>query len=131
MLAMKLIRFKLGLLYFSSFLAFETVFTSPTAAQCVQADVSVQYNISGSKKPTDRTNDVVMDSDRSCQKNVSVTTGIQGNVGGNGPVEQHRRVVHRQQGSDRDNKNKGSTIQLRTNVGIDVYNPADNLHYRN
>lgn len=127
---MKLTRFQLGLLYFSSFLAFETVFTNSATAQCVQADVSVQYNISGSKKPTDRTNDVVMDSDRSCRRNVSVTTGVQGNVGGNGPVEQHRRVVHRQQGNDdRGTGINGSPIQLRTNVGIDVYNPADRLRY--
>ncbi|AFY76483.1 MAG: hypothetical protein IGR93_01030 [Hydrococcus sp. C42_A2020_068] len=95
-------------------------------AKCVQADVSVQYNISGSKEPTNRSNDVDMESDPSCRGNASVTTGVQGNVGGNGPVEQHRTVRHRQRGSDGNSGGNGGAVQIRSNPGIDVYNPAEN-----
>ncbi|OKH18993.1 hypothetical protein NIES593_21560 [Hydrococcus rivularis NIES-593] len=100
--------------------------SNSATAKCVQADVSVQYNISGSKEPTNRSNDVEMESDPSCRGNASVTTGVQGNVGGNGPVEQHRTVRHRQRGSDGNSGGNGGAVQIRSNPGIDVYNPADN-----
>lgn len=113
-----------------SFLGFTAYLSHSATAQCVQTDVSVQYNISGSREPTRRSNDVVMESDGSCRGNASVTTGVQGNVGGNGPVEQHRQVYHRQQGSTNNPTGVNpSTVQIKTNVGIDVYNPADNLSY--
>jgi hypothetical protein len=99
-----------------------------TLAQCLQGDVSLQYNISGSQQPTRRTNDVVMESDRGCTGNRSVTTGVQGNIGGTEPVEQHRRVRHEQRGGQGNKTGvNGSTVQIRSNVGVDVYNPADNF----
>ena len=106
---------------------------SPATAQCIQADISVQYNISGSKEPTDRTNDVEMTGDGACQGNATVTTGVQGNVGGNGRVRQSRTVRHRIENRDRRGQKRGnsvgSTIQIQSNPAIDVYNPADNLNY--
>jgi hypothetical protein len=100
----------------------------PAIAQCVQADVSVQYNISGSKEPTERNNDVDFQTHPNCSGNVSVTTGVQGNEGGNGRVSQTRIVRHRfennQGTSDRPDN---STIQIQSNPTIDVYNAADNL----
>ncbi|RMF27411.1 MAG: hypothetical protein D6756_01970 [Cyanobacteria bacterium J083] len=100
----------------------------PNAPQCLQADVSVQYNISGSRRPAERRNDVTMESEPNCQGNVSVTTGVQGNVGGRGKVIQNRRVHHRHRNSNPDSTG-GSTLKIINNVGIDVYNPADNLDY--
>jgi hypothetical protein len=124
------IRVGLGLFCFSTFGGIFSSQTPPAIAQCVQADVSVQYNISGSRKPTRRTNDVDMQSDPGCVGNTSVTTGIQGNVGGTAPVEQHRQVRHRQTGGDNPGYGvPGNTVQVKTNVGIDVYNPADNFQY--
>ena len=106
---------------------------SPVKAQCIQADISVQYNISGSKEPTDRTNDVEMTSNGACQGNATVTTGVQGNVGGNGRVRQSRTVRHRIENQPRRGQERrfsgGSTIQIQSNPAIDVYNPADNLDY--
>ncbi|MCC0177506.1 hypothetical protein I4641_11005 [Waterburya agarophytonicola K14] len=105
-------------------------FVTPVMAQCVQADVSVQYNISGSKEPTERTNDVEMSQEGTCRGNASVTTGVQGNVGGTRQVRQTRVVRHRIE--NRDNSHRysgGSTIQIQSNPAIDVYNPADNLDY--
>ena len=98
-------------------------------AQCVQADVGVQYNISGSEKPTERSNDVDLESDGNCRGNASVTTGVQGNQGGTGSVRQDRTVRHRFEGSDNDTEAGGSTVQIKTNPQIDVHNPADNLNY--
>ena len=103
---------------------------SRAVAQCIQADVSVQYNISGAKEPTDRTNDVEFQSNGVCRGNVSITTGLQGNVGGNARVRQTRVVRHRienRDGSDRYSSN--STVQIQSNPAIDVYNAADNLNY--
>ncbi|WP_013323914.1 hypothetical protein [Gloeothece verrucosa] len=97
-------------------------------AQCVQTDVSVQYNISGSKKPTERTNDVVMESQPGCIGNSSVTTSVQGNIGGDGPVQQNRRVRQRQTSNNSQPKPtgvNGSTVQVQSNVQVDVYNPAE------
>lgn len=99
--------------------------TQPATAQCLQADVSVQYNISGSKQPTKRSNDVVMESQPGCRGNASVTTGVQGNIGGTTPVEQHRQVRHRQEGGQRySGGSDNSTLQIRSNVNVDVYDPS-------
>ena len=124
---MKLRGYYLSLLSFSSFLMVASSVTNSATAQCVQADVGIQYNISGSKKPTERTNDVDMQSNGDCRGNASVTTGVQGNVGGNGSVRQERKVRHRFEGSG--TGDGGSTVQIRSNPQIDVYNPADNLKY--
>ena len=46
---MKLRGYYLSLLSFSSFLMVASSVTNSATAQCVQADVGIQYNISGSK----------------------------------------------------------------------------------
>lgn len=103
--------------------------TTSATAQCIQADVGIQYNISGSKEPTRRSNDVDMQSSGDCRGNASVTTGVQGNVGGNGSVRQERRVRHRFEGNSNNSNHDQSTVQIKVNPQIDVYNPADNLNY--
>jgi hypothetical protein len=104
-------------------------FIKSATAQCVQGDVSLQYNISGSKQPTKRTNDVEMQSNPGCTGNSSVTTGVQGHIGPN-PVEQHRSVRQVQQGG-RTNPTgiNGSTVQIRSNVQTDIDNPVDRFKY--
>lgn len=125
---MKLKALTLGLLSLSGFLTFGSLVMKSAMAQCVQADVAVQYNISGSKKPTKRTNDVQMTKDPNCSGNSSVTVSEQGNVGGTGPVEQRRTVRHSQSGGTPNPTGvNGSTVQIKVNPQIDVYNPADNL----
>ena len=126
---MKLTGYYLSLLSFSSFLMVASSVTNSAMAQCVQADVGVQYNISGSEEPTERSNDVDMQSNGDCRGNASVTTGVQGNQGGAGSVRQDRTVRHRFEGSDNDTEAGGSTVQIQTNPQIDVYNPADKLNY--
>jgi hypothetical protein len=119
-----------GLLSCSTLLTFEPSFTNFASAQCVQADVSVQYNISGSQQPTNRSNDVDMQSNGRCSGNASVTTGVQGNEGGRGPVTQRRVVRHRTEGgSDNGTGVSGPTVPVISNVGVDVYNAADLVNY--
>jgi hypothetical protein len=127
---MKINRLPLSLISCSILLNFTPFFTNSARGQCVQADISVQYNISGSQQPTERTNNVEFDSSETCTGNVSVTTGVQGNEGGTGSVRQTRNVRHHQEGNTNNNTGvNGPTIEVQTNPGIDVYNPADKLNY--
>lgn len=125
---MRLKSVTLSLLAYAGFLPVGATFSHPAAAQCVQADVSVQYNISGSRQPTKRSNDVAMESQDGCSGNASVTTGVMGNVGGKAPVEQRRQVRHRQSGGGGNPTGVNvPTVQIRSNVGADVYNPVDEM----
>ena len=55
---------------------------------------------------------------------------MQGNEGGTGRVRQRRVVRHRFTGDhSNDASFGGSTIQIRSNPAIDVYNAADRLNY--
>ena len=125
---MKLKGCSIGLLSLFSAIAIEGT-TSPAMAQCVQADVSVQYNISGSTEPTERDNDIDLQSDPNCRGNATVTTGVQGNIGGNRRVRQSRKVRHRVTSSDDRGNYSGNTVQIKSNPAIDVYNAADNFNY--
>ena len=120
-----------GFLSFSSIFTLGSAIYSPAAiAQCVQADISVQYNISGSRTPTERNNDVQMESESGCQGNSSVTNSVQGNIGGEGNVQQNRRVRHRQSnGNSKPNPTgvNGPNVQVQTGVEVDVYNPTERL----
>jgi hypothetical protein len=124
---MKPIKLMLGMLFFPSLVGFTIQGASSAFAQCVQTDVSIQYNISGSKEPTKRTNDVVFENSGSCSGNASTTVGVQGNVGGTGKVEQRRQVRHTVKGDNNNKNNGGPNVQTIINVPIDVYNPADRL----
>jgi hypothetical protein len=87
---------------------------APSAfAQCVMADVSIQYNINGSRRRNG-----------SCRGNTAVTTNVQGNVGGRGRVIQRRQSRQRLEGNGYDGG--GHTIKVPVSVQVDVYNPADN-----
>ncbi|BAU63681.1 hypothetical protein STA3757_10470 [Stanieria sp. NIES-3757] len=114
----------------ASLLTIWSALTNSALAQCVQADVSVQYNISGSKEPTERNNQIEMQGSDSCRGNASVTTGVQGNEGGTGKVVQNRTVRHRFEENPNSNSQwGGATVQIRSNPEIDVYNAADQLKY--
>ncbi len=107
------------------FLMIESYLITSVKAQCVQGDVSVQYSISGSQKPSQRSNNVTMESRPGCRGNSSVTTGVQDHIGPNS-VEQNRRVDNIQRGSNQyPQVPNGSTVQIRSNVQVDVDNPTD------
>ncbi|MEM8779637.1 MAG: hypothetical protein AAGF26_12345 [Cyanobacteria bacterium P01_G01_bin.49] len=116
--------------FFLFFIVLDSWFIASVNAQCVQGDVSVQYSISGSKKPSQRTNDVTMKSKPGCSGNSSVTTGVQGHIGPDS-AEQHRRVRQIQR-SNRGNPTgiNSSTVQIRSNVQSDINNPVDRFPYK-
>ncbi|BAZ46258.1 hypothetical protein NIES4102_32880 [Chondrocystis sp. NIES-4102] len=111
-----------------SYIGIESL-TYPVFAQCVQADISVQYNISGSKEKSDRSSNVDFQNNGACRGNASITTGVQGNVGGNGEVRQTRTVRHRMENGTTSSSinSTNSTVKIKSNPGIDVYNAADSL----
>jgi hypothetical protein len=120
---MKLATLALGLFSISSVLTLAPINTNSVQAQCVQADIAVGYNISGSKQPTQRTNNVDMQSQGGCTGNSSVNVGVQGNVGGTGKVIQNRNSSHKFSGGS----GNGSTVKIKVNPTVDVYNAADRL----
>ena len=116
--------------FFLFFLVLDSWMATAAKAQCVQGDVSVQYSISGSKKPSQRTNDVTMESQPGCSGNSSVTTGVQGHVGPT-PAEQNRRVRQVQTGNQGNPTGiNGSTVQIRSNVEADIDNPVDRFPHK-
>lgn len=128
---MQLNRLTIGFLSLCSLWSIESLFSLPATAQCIQADIGVQYNITGSIEPTERTNDVDFQSHGACRGNVSVTTGVQGNEGGTGRVRQSRIVRHRFKNQNSSASDSGSSpIQIKSNPTIDVYNAAENLRSR-
>ncbi|ERN41044.1 hypothetical protein KR51_00023010 [Rubidibacter lacunae KORDI 51-2] len=99
----------------------------PVVAQCVQSDISVQMNVSRNPN-TQRRNRVNFDNEGTCSGNSSTTTGVQVNVGGDGPVRQERNVRHKLRGGEGNPTGvNGPTVNVRSNVGVDVRNPADDL----
>jgi hypothetical protein len=107
-------------------LSFTVLGTFPAIAQCVQGDASVQYNISGSRQKTQRTNKVKMESDPNCTGNASITRSVQGNIGGTNSVEQNREVEQIQRGGQGNASGvSGSTVKVRSQATVDVYNSAD------
>ncbi len=112
------------------FLILESSFPTSVKAQCVQGDVSVQYSMNGSQKPSQRTNDVSMESNANCRGNASVSTGVQGHIGSES-TEQNRRINHVQQGSNKYPQVPNSrTVQIRSNVQVDADNPAERFPHR-
>jgi hypothetical protein len=114
----------LGLLFSSGMVAFSAVSIPSASAQCVMADISIQTNISGSKKPANQTNDVTQESEGGCRGNSAVSTNVQTNVGGRGEVTQRRESRQRIEGNSSGGSNP---VKVPVSVQVDVYNPADNL----
>ena len=112
------------------FLSLSTVFsfTHSASAQCVQVDQGIQVSISGSG-PARRSNNVDLRSEGSCTGNYSVTTGTQVHVGP-GRAVQERNVRSTLRGDRKHRVGGGSTVQIRVNPQIDVYNAADRFRNR-
>ncbi|NES23072.1 MAG: hypothetical protein F6K41_30175 [Symploca sp. SIO3E6] len=127
---MKFTWLSLGLLSCSSFLTITSGLTHSASAQCLQADAAISYNISGSRQPTERINNVLMESQGHCTGNTSITTSVMGNQGGNSSLAQQRKVIHLMRGGTGNETGINvPTVPVQAGVGIDVYNPADNFSY--
>jgi hypothetical protein len=119
-----------GLLAVATLSAAVGLTVSPAGAQCVMNDTNLQVSINGSKKPTDRTNNVSQNSSGGCVGNTVNTTNVQVNTGGTDRATQRRQS--NQQISGNNSSPTGINlppVKTQQNVQIDVYNPADRLKH--
>ncbi len=121
----------IGLLTLSSSLCAAAILFSPMAqAQCVMNDTNLQVSISGSKQPTNRTNNVRQGSTGNCVGNTVNTTNVQTNVGGTDRATQNRQSNQQLNGGNSNPTGVNlAPAKFRQNVQIDVYNPADRLRH--
>ena len=123
---MKFTYLSLGLIAIGTLSTFGSLPVHQASAQCVMNDVGIQVSINGSRTPTERRNNISQNSTGGCVGNTVNTTGVQVQTGGNKPVSQSRTVNQTINGNN--NSPSGvnlSPVKIRTNVGIDVFNPAN------
>lgn len=92
------------------------------------SDINFQSSINGSGKPTNRTNDVKQGSTGGCVGNSVNTTNVQSQTGGTDRATQRRQSTQQINGSN--NSPTGvnlDPVKIKTNVQVDVDNPADRL----
>jgi len=101
---------------------------TPTLAQCVVADTSVQVVVNGSRQPAQQSNDVEIDTPENCHRNRSVSTGRQVQVGGTDPIVQKRRSRHEINSPEEgDSTQSGSSVVIPVEVQLDIHNTADTV----
>lgn len=117
-----------ALLSVTTFSALVPLSAPHASAQCVMNDTNIQLSMNGSRKPTDRTNDVSQDSTGNCVGNTANTTNVQVNTGGT------ERAVQRRTSNQKINGGNSSPtginlppVKLNQNVQVDVDNPVDRL----
>lgn len=104
--------------------------STPSQAQCVASDVSLQVAVHGSRRPAQQTNDVGFSQSGACRGNWSLNNSRQIQVGGTGDVVQERQSRTHFQGDPNNSKPGGSTIFIPVGVDVDVYNSAEQLRSR-
>jgi len=119
----------LGVIPLSGLLIWAFSATTPSLAQCVVADTSVQVSVNGSREPAQQSNDVEVDTPENCSRNRSVSTGRQVQVGGTDPVIQKRRSRHQinNRTEESESAGSGSSVVIPVEVQLDVYNAADEV----
>jgi hypothetical protein len=119
----------IGLLSLATLSAVAALPISQASAQCVMNDTNIQVSINGSRKPTDRTNDVSQNSNGGCTGNTVNTTNVQLQTGGTDRATQ-RRVSRQQINGSIDNPTGVNLppVKTRQNIQIDVDNPADRFN---
>ncbi len=123
---MKLSYLSIGLISIASLSTVTVLPISHASAQCVINDTGIQVTINGSRKPTERHNNINQNSNGGCVGNTVNTTGVQVQTGGNKPVRQDRTVNTTVNGGN--NSPTGVNlppVKTRTGVRVDVYNPVD------
>jgi hypothetical protein len=117
-----------GLLSLATFSAVVALSAPHASAQCVMNDTNIQLSMNGSRKPTDRTNDVTQGSTGNCTGNSINTTNVQVNTGGTERATQRR--TSNQQINGGNSSPTGINlppVKLNQNVQVDVDNPVDRL----
>jgi hypothetical protein len=118
----------IGLLSLATLSAAVTLPVAPAHAQCIMNDTNLQVSINGSRKPTDRTNNVSQGASGNCVGNAVNTTNVQVNTGGTDRATQRRQSSQQINGDNHSSTGVNlPPVKFRQNVQIDVYNPADRL----
>ncbi len=117
-----------SLLALATLSALATFPVREASAQCIMNDTSIQMNISGSRVPTQRTNNVSQESSGGCVGNTVNTTNVQTNVGGTAAVRQNRQSSQTINGTnDSPTGINMAPLKFKQSVQVDVYNAADNI----
>ncbi len=125
---MKALSFSVGLLSLATLAALVALPVPPASAQCVESDINFQSSINGSRKPTDRTNNVNQGSTGGCVGNTINTTNVQSQTGGTDRATQHRQSNQQINGSNHSPTGINMPpVKIKTNVQVNVDNPADRL----
>jgi hypothetical protein len=125
---MKFFSLSLGLLSMATLSTLTSLPISRVNAQCIMNDTNIQMTISGSRRPTDRTNNVTQGSTGNCSGNVINSTNVQTNIGGTNPATQNRQSNQQINGGGGNPSGVNvPPVKLHQNVQIDVYNAADRL----
>lgn len=120
----------IGLFSIATLAALFSVPVAPVSAQCVMNDTNIQFSMNGSRQKTDRINDVSQKSSGECVGNSISSPNTQVQSGGTERAVQHRQSRQEIRGEDSNPTGINmKPVKVRTNVQIDVYNPADRLKY--
>jgi Tfp pilus assembly protein PilV len=125
---MKSSHLSVGLLSLATLSALISFPVPHASAQCVMNDMNIQMSINGSRKASDRTNNVTQGSTGACVGNSVSTTNVQVSTGGTERAVQHRQSTQQVNGGS--SSSTGVTLEpvkTRQNIQIDVDNPADRL----
>ncbi len=119
----------IGLLSIATFSTLVGLSAPQASAQCVMNDTNIQVSINGSRKPSDRTNNVSQNSNGGCVGNTVNTTNVQLQTGGTQRATQRRESNQQINGSN--NSPIGVNlppVKTHQNIQIDVDNPADRFN---
>jgi hypothetical protein len=98
------------------------------SAQCVMNDTNIQLSMNGSGKRAEQSNDVKQASTGGCVGNTVNTTNVQTQTGGTDRAIQRRQSTQQLNGSnDSPTGINMDPVKVKTNVQVDVDNPADRL----
>lgn len=125
---MKSASLSVGLLSLATLSILTTLPVPHASAQCVMSDINFQSSIDGSRQPAIQTNDVQQGSTGGCVGNTVNTTNVQSQTGGTERTTQRRQSIQQINGSS--NSPTGinmEPVKIKTNVQIQVDNPADRL----
>jgi hypothetical protein len=123
---MKSVAIFLGTIAIASSAALLSTIDRSASAGCIVSDINMQVTMNGSRKPTDRTNNVNQNVDPQCQGNSVHTSNVQVDRGGTERATQNRDA-NVTVGGGKGNRSgvNGPNIVTKTNVQIDIDNPVD------
>ena len=98
------------------------------SAQCVMNDTNIQLSMNGSGRRAEQSNDVKQASNGGCVGNTVNTTNVQTQTGGTDRAIQRRQSTQQLNGSnDSPTGINLDPVKVKTNVQVNVDNPADRL----